>query len=71
METYIWPSNIKDARAAQEELRPKVKITPLRMQPKYIAAADAAFTDNKIIGAACIYKYHGLEFLHHEIVMWI
>ncbi|HBR22265.1 MAG TPA: endonuclease V [Nitrospiraceae bacterium] len=67
--TYIWPSNIKDAKAVQEELRHKVKITPLRMQPKYIAAADAAFTDNKIIGAVCIYKYQGLECLHHEIVV--
>lgn len=67
MEKYIWPSNIRDARDVQEELSHEVKITPLGMQPEYIAAADAAFTDNEIISAVCIYKYHGLEYLEHVI----
>ncbi|MDI6800819.1 MAG: deoxyribonuclease V [Thermodesulfovibrionales bacterium] len=69
MKTYIWPSNIKDAKAIQEELRHKVKISPLSRQPKYIAAADAAFAGDKIIAAVCVYKYQSLEYLDHEIVI--
>ncbi len=63
----IWPSNIKDAKAIQEELRHKVKIAPLRIKPKYIAAADAAFINDKVIGAVCVYKYQGLEYLDNAI----
>ncbi|MCL4456781.1 MAG: deoxyribonuclease V [Nitrospirae bacterium] len=65
----VWPLNIKDAKAVQEGLRHKVKIFPLSKQPRYIAAADAAFIDDKIIAAVCVYKYQGIEYLEHEIVV--
>lgn len=52
-----WPSNIKDARAIQIALRDKVRIFPLRKKPKFIAAVDAAFFQDKVIGVACLYKY--------------
>lgn len=60
---------MKDAKAVQEELRQKIKIAPLHKKPEYIAAADAAFTDNRVIGAVCIYKYQGLEYLDHAIAI--
>jgi deoxyribonuclease V len=69
VKTYAWPSNIEDARTVQEKLRHRVKIAPLRKQPRYIAAVDAAFMDDKIMGAVCLYEYKSLEYLRHEIAV--
>jgi deoxyribonuclease V len=55
-----WPKDIKKARVIQEVLKDKVKITPLKKGPKYIAGVDAAFFHNKVIGVACLYKYPDL-----------
>jgi deoxyribonuclease V len=55
-----WPKNIKRARMIQEVLKDKVKITPLKKSPKYIAGVDAAFFHNKVIGVTCLYKYPDL-----------
>jgi deoxyribonuclease V len=55
-----WPKDIKRARMIQEVLKGKVKITPLKKSPKYIAGVDAAFFHNKVIGVACLYKYPDL-----------
>lgn len=52
-----WPVNIAEARKIQDEFRNKVKIVPLGKSPDYIAGVDAAFSDDKIIGVACLYKY--------------
>lgn len=61
-----WPENITEAGEIQETLRKKVKITLLKKTPKYIAAVDAAFFGNKVIGVTCLYKYP--EFTHIEDV---
>lgn len=55
-----WPKDIKKARMIQEILKDKVKITPLKKSPKYIAGVDAAFLHDKVIGVACLYKYPDL-----------
>jgi deoxyribonuclease V len=55
--TIIWPDNLHKARTIQSTLREKVKIIPLRKNPKIIAGVDAAFLDDKVIGIACLYKY--------------
>lgn len=55
-----WPKDIKKARMIQEILKDKVKITPLKKSPKYIAGVDAAFLYDKVIGVACLYKYPDL-----------
>jgi deoxyribonuclease V len=52
-----WPKDIKKARMIQDILKEKVRITPLKKKPKYIAGVDAAFLNNKVIGAACLYKF--------------
>ena len=54
---FSWPVNINDAKAVQTILRDKVKIIPLRKSPQFIAGVDAAFTEDKVIGVACLYKY--------------
>jgi deoxyribonuclease V len=54
---FTWPENINDAKAIQLALRNKVKIIPLRKEPKFIAGVDASFFEDKVIGVACLYKY--------------
>lgn len=63
MKSLIWPDNISNAKAIQLDLRDKVRIVPLRKNPKIIAGVDAAFSDDKIIGVACLYKYPELTLL--------
>ncbi len=55
--SFIWPDNLHEARIIQTTLRGKVRIIPLRKNPRIIAGVDAAFLDNKVIGVACLYKY--------------
>lgn len=54
-----WPKDITEARKIQETLKDKVKIVPLKKNPRFIAGVDAAFSKdgNKVIGVACLYKY--------------
>jgi deoxyribonuclease V len=44
----------------QEVLRRKVRIIPLRGDPSYIAGVDAAFSENRVFAAACLYTYPDL-----------
>ena len=52
-----WPKNIRDAKAIQAVLRDRVKIIPLKKSPHFIAAVDAAFSGENVIGAVCVYSY--------------
>lgn len=58
-----WPGNIKEAKNIQHHIRQKVKITQLKKKPEFIAGVDAAFSENKVIGTACLYRYPGLTHL--------
>ena len=58
-----WPKDIAGAKKMQEVLRDKARITSLRKSPEYIAGVDAAFLNDKIIGAACLYKYPEIIFV--------
>jgi deoxyribonuclease V len=50
-----WPGNILEARETQERMSGKVRILPLREDPRFIAGVDAAFSENRVIAAACLY----------------
>jgi deoxyribonuclease V len=50
-----WPGDLSEARATQERLRGKVRIIPLSGDPRYVAGADAAFSENHVFAAACLY----------------
>lgn len=52
-----WPKNIRNAKAIQAVLRDRVKIIPLKNPPHFIAAVDAAFSGENVIGAVCVYSY--------------
>jgi deoxyribonuclease V len=61
-----WPKDLKRARKLQETLQKKVKITPLKKNPEYIAGVDASFLGDKVIGVACLYRYPEMIFLEES-----
>jgi len=64
-----WPKDIKRARMIQEVLKEKVRITPLKKRPEYIAGVDAAFLHDKVIGVACLYKYPHLILIEEASIV--
>jgi deoxyribonuclease V len=66
MKEHIWPLELSKAREVQEALGAKVRILPLRKQPRYVAALDAAFRGDIAVGAVCLFAYPGLELLEKE-----
>jgi deoxyribonuclease V len=58
------PHDTEEAKNMQLKLREKVKIVPLKKKPEFIAGVDAAFTEDKVIAAACLFKYP--ELIHME-----
>jgi deoxyribonuclease V len=63
IKTVRWPGNILKARETQERLRSKVRIVPYRGTPRFIAGVDAAFTEDRIAAAACLYSFPDLACL--------
>ena len=57
MNVPTWPKTISEAKAAQVALQDKVRIIPLSKKPRFVAGVDAAFAGDRIIGAACLYRY--------------
>lgn len=57
-----WPKGfaIADARKMQERLKKKVRIIPIKREPRYVAGVDAAFSEELIYAAACLYRYPDL-----------
>jgi deoxyribonuclease V len=60
MRDYIWPESIEGALEIQRVLKKKLKITPPKKAPHFIAAADAAFSDDFVFAAASLYGYSPL-----------
>lgn len=56
-----WPLDKDRTKLVQESLRKEVRITPLKSMPRNVAGVDAAFFDDKVIGAACLFSYPALE----------
>ncbi len=61
----LWTDNIAEAKRIQGLLKKKIKITPIKKKPNYIAGIDAAFVEDKIIAAAAIYSYPELAHLEN------
>jgi len=55
--------DLTQARRIQEQLREKVKILPFRGEPKFVAGVDAAFSEDEVFAAACLYRYPELAFV--------
>jgi len=54
-----WPEmiSIEHARELQKDLRKRVRIIPLKREPQYVAGVDAAFSEDLVYAAACLYRY--------------
>jgi deoxyribonuclease V len=63
--TSEWPKIYQEAVALQEELRHQVRLIPLPHPPRLIAGVDAICdrSDQRIFGAAALYRYPELELL--------
>jgi deoxyribonuclease V len=59
----IWPKTLNDARNMQERDKRRVMIGPLQKEPEYIAGVDAAFSEDQIFAAACLYRYPHLTLM--------
>ncbi len=57
------PASVAEAKAIQRELRKKLRIRPLRKKPRLVAGLDAAFSGDRVRGAACLYTYPELELI--------
>jgi deoxyribonuclease V len=55
-----WPEDKEKVRALEELIRKRIRIEPLKTPATTVAGVDAAFFDDKIICAACLYEYPGL-----------
>jgi deoxyribonuclease V len=58
-----WPKDFKRAKRLQEELEKRVRVAPLRRKFTLVAGVDCAFFTDRIIGAACLYRYPELTLI--------
>ena len=64
------PRDLAEARALQEALRERVRLTSLPHVPRTVAGVDAAFRGDRVVGVACLYTYPHLALLQetHAVV---
>jgi deoxyribonuclease V len=61
-----WPDTIAEARELQERHRSRVRIVPLKKDPEFVAGADAAFSEDRVFAAACLYSYPDLTLIERS-----
>ncbi len=55
-----WPGDIGNAREMQERMRRTVRIEARRGRLRFVAGADAAFSESRVFAAACLYELPGM-----------
>jgi deoxyribonuclease V len=63
-----WPESLTiiEARKRQNLLRERVRIAPLKREPRFVAGVDAAFSADRVFAAACLFLFPGLSPLEQE-----
>ncbi len=63
-----WPKtfSIQEARDLQNLLRKNVRISPLEKKPRYIAGVDAAFSEDRVFAAACLFRFPELTLCEQQ-----
>jgi len=56
-----WPVDIGEARRIQFELASRIRCMPLRRRVRFVAGVDAAFSEDRVFAAACLYAFPELE----------
>jgi len=66
-----WPATVstQEARELQDLLRTKVRIVPLKKEPLCVAGVDAAFSEDAVFAAACLYRYPELSLAEQKSVV--
>lgn len=66
-----WPNTVTlgEARRLQNQMRGKIRISPLKKDPLYVAGVDAAFSDDRVFAAACLYRYPELTLFERRSVV--
>ncbi len=59
-------SRIQEARHLQEKHKNLVRIEPLEREPEFIAGVDAAFSEDQVFAAACLYHYPDLTLVEQS-----
>jgi len=58
-----WPKRLAEAQDIQKNLQHKILIHPLKETLHYVAAVDAAFTQDQIVAVVVLYAYPELKLL--------
>ncbi len=66
LEQILYPENIDRARRVQVHLLKKLKLRPLTAPPRLLAAVDAAFTEELVLAAVCLFSFPELELLEEQ-----
>ncbi|MGB9906380.1 MAG: deoxyribonuclease V [Candidatus Saccharicenans sp.] len=66
LERWLYPGSIEEARRVQVGLLKKLRLVPLEVPPRRLAAVDAAFTDELVLAAVCLFSFPGLELLEEQ-----
>ncbi len=63
-----WPKTItiQEARSQQERLRKKVRLSPVKQEPRFVAGVDAAFSADRVFAAACLFSFPGLTLIERK-----
>ncbi len=63
-----WPKTltIQEARNEQEKLRMQVRLAPLRIEPRFIAGVDAAFSNDRVFAVACLFSFPELALVERR-----
>ena len=66
-----WPNTVtlEEARKLQNQMRGKIRISPLKKDPIYVAGVDAAFSDDRVFAAACLDRYPELTLMERRSIV--
>jgi deoxyribonuclease V len=59
---------VAEARRVQDRLAKRVRLAADRRRVSFVAAVDAAFTDNRVFAAACLFSFPALELVEETTV---
>jgi deoxyribonuclease V len=62
-----WPDNIEEAIKLQKALKKLIRLEPILAPPALIAGCDASYSEGKVIGAVCLYRYPEIELIQRAV----
>lgn len=69
VKTLRWPEDKGLLKDIQEEVKKEISIAALLKPPELIAGIDASFLDDRIVCAACLFSFPGLESIEQSVAV--